>query len=172
MEKQPADRLVKITRDSRTTADGMAACLGLSRTRIIQLVKEGILAKDDAGKYNIFDNFSRYISFKSNEKGEFSYDSEKALHEKAKRELTEIKLAELKGEMHKTEHIKIMVGGMVVVLKRRMLAIPYKLSPRLEGQTADEINDMLTKEIHGALTEVSSFDASKLGEQVDMEDTE
>ena len=167
-------KISKNLKDLTTTQTELARILGITQQRVSQLVKDGTIIRDENNQVAVIESLKNFYKFSSeNEEGkELSFDREKALHEKVKRELAEIKLAELKNDMHTTEHIKIMVGGMVVVFKRRMLAIPYKLAPRLEGKKADDINEMLTKEINEGLTELASFDAAKLGEQIDMENSE
>jgi len=168
-------KISKNLKDTTTTQTEMARVLGITQQRVSQLVKEETIVRTENGAVVVIEslkNFYKSHSGESDENGELSLDHEKALHEKAKRELTEMKLAELKNEMHNTSDIELAVGGMVTVFKRQMLAIPYKMSPRIEGKNADEINEMLTEEINGALTALSSFDASKLGEAIDDEDTE
>ncbi len=172
MTVKNTENVIKITHDTRTTGDGMAACLGLTRQRIVQLANDGVLERDAGSKYNVSDNIKKYLAFKSNNKGEASYDTERMLHEKAKRELAELALAKRKKEVHSTVDIEIMVGGLITVFKRRMLGIPHKMANSIAGKTADDISELLTGEIHMALTELAAFDISRLGEQVDDDDSE
>jgi len=44
------DQIVKITKTTKTTADGLAACFGLTRPRIVQLAKENVLVRDENSK--------------------------------------------------------------------------------------------------------------------------
>ncbi|MDU2063768.1 MAG: hypothetical protein E6713_02920 [Sporomusaceae bacterium] len=158
------DEIVKINSTTRTTSDGLATCLGLTRPRIIQLANDGVLSKDENSKYTIADNIKRYLAFIGNAKGDVSYDNERMLHEKAKREFAELRLLERKKELHRTEDIELMVGGMITIFKRQMLGLPHKLAPRLAEKSVDDINELLTNEITAALTELAAFDVTELGE--------
>lgn len=164
--------IIKITSATRTTGDGMAACFGITRQRIIQLANEGILERDEGAKYNVTSNIKKYLAYRSNSKGEISYDTEKMLHERAKRGLAELTLAERNKEVHSATDIEMMVGGMITIFKRRMLGMPHKMANILSNKNADDINELLTKEIHAALTELAAFDVSNLGCQVDNDDPE
>ena len=100
-----------------------------------------------------------------------SFEEERALHEKAKREIAELKLGELKNDLHKTADIVYLVGNMVIVFRRTLLALPSKMATSLAGKTPEDINEILTKEINRALKELSEFDAAKLAE-IDAENDE
>ena len=101
-----------------------------------------------------------------------SFEEERALHEKAKREIAELKLGELKNDLHKTADIVYLVGNMVIVFRRTLLALPSKMATSLAGKTPEDINEILTKEINRALKELSEFDAAKLAEIDDENDEE
>lgn len=168
------DQILKITATTKTTGDGMAACFGLTRQRIVQLANEGVLTRDEKSKYPVAENIKRYLAHKAGGKGAISLDDERAKHEKAKRELTELDLARKLNIVHEASDIELMVGGILTVFKRRMLSIPHKMALVLANtnQSSEEINELLTDEIHGALTELANFDMSKIAEQVDPDDPE
>ncbi len=161
--------VIAINSETLTTADGIARCLGITRQRVVQLCQSLVLKKEDNGKYNVSENIQRYIAYK-NKDTSVDYTKEHSLLEKAKRETAELELQKMKGEVHATADIELMVGTMITVAKRAMLSIPHKLSKQLEGKTAAEINEMLKKEIDDSLIELSKFDAYKLGETDDTEE--
>lgn len=43
-------QIMKINKSTKTTADGLAACIGVSRTRVVQLANEGVLERDEEYK--------------------------------------------------------------------------------------------------------------------------
>ncbi len=159
----------------KTTANGIAACLGVSRRWVYQLVSENIIPKPDNGKFPIVESVVRYCAYLRSGaiKGEsIDYEQEKAKHEAAKRELAELKLAKYKGEIHEERDLEIMIGGMLTVFRRRMLAIPHKMAKVLQDKTPEEIDDILSKEIDLALTELAECDASKFaGDEEITEDS-
>jgi phage terminase Nu1 subunit (DNA packaging protein) len=141
-----------------------AKIVGLTQQRVSQMCRDEELVCDDEGKILLTQSLVFLHRQAAEKKGdaEVSYDEEKALHEKAKREIAELKLGELKNELHKTSDITYLVGNMVVVFRRTLLALPSKMATSLAGKTPEDINELLTKEINRALKELSEFDASKL----------
>ncbi|AOY76791.1 hypothetical protein [Clostridium formicaceticum] len=95
--------------DSVTVSSGVLADLfSLTDKRVRQLSEEGILVKVKRGRYSLADSVKNYIiHIKTNQdiqdsknEAELDLEKEKALHEKTKREITELKLAAMRGEMH------------------------------------------------------------------------
>lgn len=161
--------VIAIGSGTLTTADGIARCLGITRQRVVQLCQSLVLEKEDNGKYNVSKNIQKYLAYKCKDQS-VDYQKEHSLLEKAKRETAELELQKMKGEVHETADIELMVGTMITVAKRALLSIPHKLSKQLEGKTAAEINEILKDEINESLIELSKFDASKLGEADDTEE--
>lgn len=127
---------------------------------------------DENGKILLVQSLERiYNKNNQNSCENVSFEEERALHEKAKREIAELKLGELKNDLHKTTDIVYLVGNMVIVFRRTLLALPSKMATSLAGKTPEDINDILTKEINRALKELSEFDAAKLAE-IDSDDDE
>jgi len=168
------DAIIKISAATKTTGDGMAACFGLSRQRIVQLANEGVLVRDEKSKYPVAENIKLYLAHKAGGKGAVSLDDERALHEQTKRKLAELELAKKLGTVHEAKDIELMVGGMITVFKRRMLSIPHKMALVLanQSQSAEEINEILTNGIDRALTELANFDVSRIAAQVDPDEPE
>lgn len=127
---------------------------------------------DENGKILLVQSLERiYNKNNQNSCENVSFEEERALHEKAKREIAELKLGELKNDLHKTADIVYLVGNMVIVFRRTLLALPSKMATSLAGKTPEDINEILTKEINRALKELSEFDAAKLAE-IDSDDDE
>ena len=78
--------------------------------------------------------------------------------------MAEIKLGEMKNDMHSTDDIIYLIGNMVVVFRRTLLSLPSKMATSLAGKSPEDINEILTKEITRALQELSEFDAEKLAD--------
>ncbi len=156
--------VIKELRGKYTTAGGIGSCLGLSPRRVQQLVHEGAIPAPVNGKYSITDSIYKYCQFLRNglpDEGALDYDTERAKHEALKRQLTELKLAREEGRMHDARQVEMMVGGMLTVFRRRMLALPHKMAMMLSNKTPDEINNLLSNEIHAALTELSENEATE-----------
>ena len=87
----------------------LAKALNLSRARIFQLIQEEVVIKDEgdpeSGVY-LVRSIINYYETKKNEGG-LNYWTEKAKHEKVKRELAEIKLKEAEKEMFSREEVEL-----------------------------------------------------------------
>ena len=154
--------------DLIVSTDAMATLLGFTRQRINQLAKEGILEKQAAGRYPLMKNVQRYIEYlrtgvkdkgDEDDEAQAKYWEEKALHEKAKREMAEIKLAKLKNQMHDASDVELVMTNMLVTFRTRILAIPDKVAPKVIGlKNLSEISDAINNELLEALTELSEYD--------------
>lgn len=153
--------------DIIVNTDTMAKLLGFTRQRINQLAREGILEKKAAGRFLLMRNVQRYIEYlrtgakdrNADEEAQALYWEEKALHEKAKREIAEIKLAKLKNQMHDAADVEFVLTNMLVTFRNRILSIPDKVAPKVLGvKNLSEISDAINAELLDALTELSEYD--------------
>lgn len=143
------------------SAKQLAEVLNLSPRRIQQLADEEIIVKNSRGKYNALESIRRYIQFlqeKRSESDEANYFKERALHEKAKREMAELKLAKLKNQLHDAADVEAVMANMLVTFRSRMLSLPDKVSPKLLAMdNLSEISETIRDEIMDALTELSEY---------------
>lgn len=146
------------------TGERLAEILGFTGVRRVQqLTKDRVLIKDTNGKYNIPDNVEKYFKFKL--AGTANLELEKALHEKAKRELAEISLAKSRGEIHLASDVEMLLTGMLVNFRARMMALPQKLAPQIVGmETIAEIAGELDKAVTEALQELSDYNPAMFAE--------
>lgn len=157
--------------------------LNLSERRIRQLAELGVIKKVKRGQYILTENIRNYILYlKTNNEAveidtnnELDYDKEKALHERVKREQDELKLAAMKGSMHKSEDVERVMTDMLSNFRSKLLALPSKVAPILLARNdIGEIQNILQKEVLEALHELSSYDpASFYGEEyIEFEEEE
>jgi predicted transcriptional regulator len=167
-------RITKNLNSLTTTQTEMAKILGITQQRVSQLVKNETLIRDENGSVFVVKSLHNFYKSQpeNTENVDVSFAREKALHEKANRELAELELAEKRGDMHCTADIELTVGGLITVFKKNVLDIPSKMAPILVGKTAEDIKELLTQEGIRCLTELSRFDANKLGEVNDDEEEE
>lgn len=163
--------VIKDISDLVVNTDVMADLLGFTRQRINQLASEGVLDKQSPGRYLLYRNIKRYVDFLragqrsgEEEEAQADYWSEKALHEKAKRETAEIRLAQLKGQMHEAADVEMVMTNMLATFRNRVLAIPQKTAPKIIGlDNLAEINEAINVELLEALTELSEYDPTLFG---------
>lgn len=165
--------------DLIVNTDVMAEAFGFTRQRINQLAKEGILAKNSPGRFPLLYNVKKFLEYTrtglkpDDDEATARYWEEKALHEKARREITELKLAKIKNQLHEAADIEIVLTGMLSIFRSRILGVPSKVSPRLLGlKSLALINEVIQEELVEVLTELSEYDPSMFveGDTVEEED--
>ena len=159
-----ADKIIKVAGEIRlmaVTQRQMAQALKLSATRINELCDEKIIVRDETarnGQVMLFDSLKNYfLSKKSTDEG-VNYWQEKARHEKAKRELAELKLQKERSEVYDAAEVENTLCECIVVLREQLCVIGHKLAKQLEGKSASQICDIIDSEIDLALRELSGND--------------
>ncbi len=155
---------MKISKDVNkitTTQSEMAKVLGITQPRVHQLVQDGIIEKTDTGAILLVDSLKNFYKSKQGESGdledETDYWTEKALHEKAKRELAEIKLSKIQNNIYDAKTVEMVMIEMFTTLRTQLLGLPNKLAPQLEGKPKEEIYEYITREIEDKLSELSEY---------------
>lgn len=162
-----SDNLSAVT----VSATVLGNILGVGDRMIRRLAEEGILKKNSHGKYLLLSSVRNYIltikvsklsesmNHSLDESG-LDLDTEKAIHEHFKRQITELKLQVLQGKLHKSDDVERVMTDMFVKFKSKMEAMPAKLARRLEGKSKTEIQELLQVEIISALQELSEYNPS------------
>ena len=154
---------------------------GVTDRRIRQMAEEGIVVRAAKGRYKLVDSIKNYLlTLKLAADGVgvelvdgvINYDDEKALHERVKRHISELKLQIMKGELHKAEDVEMVMMDMLVAFKTRVMNIPSKVAPILENRDAAFIKDRLTKEVIEALNELKDYDPKAFYSDEYMEESE
>lgn len=168
--------------DLIVNTDVMADVFGYTRQRVNQLAKDGVLEKKAPGRFLLLQNIKKYIDFlRLDQAGEeesgaaSQYWEEKALHEKAKREIAELKLARLRNRLHDAADVEMAITGMLVTFRNRILGTPQKVAPKVIGLTnLAEIMEVINTELLEALNELSEYDPALFvgGEPIEEEDDE
>lgn len=168
MAVKNAEEFEQITVPSKT----LEALFGVKDRTIRDLADKGIVARDSHGKYLFWNSAKGYITAlkianagkapqKSVDREEIlDWEEEKAQHEKIKRQITEIKLQLIKGQVHKAEDVEAVMTDMFTKFRSKMTALPSKLAKKLEGKQRAEIQRILKEEIDNALVELSNYNAA------------
>lgn len=149
-------------KDWAVTQSQLGKILEVSQPRINQLIDEEIVIRDESsqsGAVLLIDSLRNYYlsknAVKDNEGGSVNFWKEKGLHERAKRQMAELKLRERKGELYEAATVEAVMMEQLVNFRNKLLGIPAKFATRLEGKSRAEINDALTEEIENCLDELS-----------------
>lgn len=153
--------------DSLTVSVGvMANIFSLSERRIRQMAEEGIIARAAKGRYKLVESLKNYIlalklsaegANADDPDGEVNIDEEKALHERIKRHISELKLQVMRGDLHKAEDVEQVMTDMLSSFKVRVMNIPSKVAPSLENRDTAYIKEHLTKEVQEVLNELKDY---------------
>lgn len=150
----------------------LEALFGVKDRTIRDLAERGIIKRDSHGRYLFWDSARSYITALKvanagrntqnvDDKGKnIDLDEEKAQHEHIKRQITEIKLQLIKGQVHKAEDVEAVMTDMFTKFRSKMTALPTKMARKLEGKSKLEIQKILKMEIDNALVELASYNAA------------
>lgn len=162
----------------------LARVFDVKSSRIRQLTADGIVKKESRGNYLLFESIKNYITLlkvkqlSGKSVNEIPTDlnlmEEKARHEYIKRQISEIRLALIRGQVHKSEDVSAVMTDMFTKFKSKMSAMPTKLAKRLEGKNRVQIQQILQEEINQALTELAAYNPKDFysDDYVDVTDEE
>lgn len=131
--------------------------------------EQGIVERATHGKYKFLPSIKGYIavlklagSRKTVEIDgeELDLDAERAAHERLKRQITEIKLQLIQGQVHKAEDVEAVMTDMLERFKAKITSLPGKLAKQLEGEDKVTIQKILQEELYDALKELSEYKAA------------
>ncbi|MEG0371241.1 MAG: hypothetical protein RR645_03000 [Clostridium sp.] len=145
----------------------LANLFGITDRRVRQLAEEGVIVRVKKGRYDLVESIKGYIVFiKTNQDikdsksdADLDYDREKAMHERVKREMAELNLAEMKGQVHYADDVQKVMNDMLSNFRSKILSMAAKLSPILVARSdVSQIQAMINKEAHEVLEELSEYD--------------
>lgn len=148
-------------------AKELAGFAGVSVRRIQQLTQDGVIQSQVNGKNREYEflptvqELLKYYREKGDKKNtpKGALEREKLRQMAAKAELAEIKLKEVKSELHHTADIEAVFGALLTRLRTNLLALPQGVAPKLLDQSdINVVVEVLSERLRRCLTEVSAFD--------------
>ncbi len=192
MKKDAAQGGIDIMTESIKTTDISAITvnsatlekiIGVSDRRIRQLAEEGIVIRAAKGRYKLKDSIMNYIltlkvameaAGTDSPDGELDLEEEKAIHERVKRHISELKLQVMKGELHRSGDVERVMTDMLVSIRARLLAMPTKLAPLLVARNdVGYIRTAINREVLEALNELKDYNPKDFhGDELVDDDSE
>lgn len=170
-ENTSKQKITKGINQVTTTQTQMARALKISQQRVSQMAKDGTLPVDETGALLLVEGLRHYFGERPDEEaGDVDFDKERALHEKVKREIAELKLDKMKKNVYSARVVEYVMTAMAANLRTQLLGLPSKLAPMLEGKSKEEIYTTMTREIEEKLSELSAYSPDLFDEEVDEED--
>lgn len=167
--------------DETTKLKELAKVIGLSERYLQRLSQEGIIKKNDKGKYLLYESIRSYINYlKEIESTPQQLQEEKLKNEieylKTRDRKENIKIKILEADLHEASDVKRVMNNIISGFKGQLQTIPYKLAPLVIGiDNLGEIQEIITNNINSVLLELSEYDRSKFlknKEYVNSEDEE
>ncbi len=151
-------RLSGDIKETTVSQTQLGRALSLSTPRINQLIDEGIVVRDEesrSGQVMLFESLRNYFLSKNVTGEGVNFWKERGLHEKAKRELAELKLSKSRGEVYEASVVEGVLSELLTNFRSKLTGLPSKYAPQLEGKSRAEIYRTLTSAIEEELTELS-----------------
>nr|DAU11197.1 MAG TPA: DNA packaging protein [Caudoviricetes sp.] len=165
--EERCDVVLKVAEDAKkitVSQSNLARAIGVTSGRVSQLIQEGIVVRDDRdarGGVYLVQSIRNYDALKIGrnygDDGDLDYISEKAKHERVKREIAELRLAKMERRAYDARTVELVLTEMLSNLRTQLLGLPSKLAPQLEGKTRDQIYEVMTRELEERLSELSEY---------------
>ena len=181
------DGIMKIMDIGAVTVNSatLESIIGVSDRMIRYLAEEQVIVRASKGRYKLMDSLTNYIlNLKVQmeadgigpQEGDISLEEEKAIHERVKRHISELKLQTMKGDLHKSADVERVMTDMLISVKTKLLSMPAKLAPMLvERSDIEYIRTAINREVLEMLNELKDYNPKNFysDEYVgDEEDTE
>lgn len=145
-----------------------AEILGVTDRTVQLLAKEGYLTcqkKGNCNRYNLYQVVREYIDYCAKKEDKvFSSLEEGKLHEevrlkRAKADVAELELNELKGNLHSAEDVEKITTDLVLAVRSGLLSLPGRLAVVVtEAKNAAEASEIIKKEVHSLLEELADYE--------------
>ena len=146
--------------DETTKLKELAKVIGLSERHLQRLSQEGIIKKNDKGKYLLYESIRSYINYlKEIESTPQQLQEEKLKNEieylKTRDRKENIKIKILEADLHEASDVKRVMNNIISGFKGQLQTIPYKLAPLVIGiDNLGEIQEIITNNINSVLLEL------------------
>lgn len=145
----------------------LAEILGISERQIQRLTKDGVIKKNDKGKYLFYKSVRSYIDYLRELEG----TPQQLQEEKLKNEIDylktrdrkeNIKIKILEADLHEANDVKRVMNNIIAGFKGQLQTIPYKLAPLIIGvENLGELQEIISDNINNILKELSEYDRNK-----------
>lgn len=145
----------------------MAKIIGLSDRHLQRLANDGVIKRNDKGKYLLYESIRSYINYlKETENTPQQLQEEKLKNEieylKTRDRKENIKIKILESDLHEASEVKRVMNNAISGFKGQLLTMPYKLAPLVIGiDNLGEIQEIISDNINAVLQELSEYDRSK-----------
>ncbi len=153
----------------------IAKLLDISPRRIRQLVDEGVIPREERGRYALVPAVRGYIQFLREravnaDVGSDELGRHRARKLKAEAEQAEMKSAEMRSELLPRDEVHVAVTTVLALVRGKILALPSKAAPLWSAaQTTAEAQAIIKDACHDALNELAATNIAELPKDVGIE---
>jgi phage terminase Nu1 subunit (DNA packaging protein) len=158
-----------------TTTD-LAKLIDVTPAYIRKLTSQGTIsrARDEEGnemmgRYSLLAvrDYCRWMrsAMKVDDAGEARYSALRNQKMAAEAEMSQLRLKQIKGELHPAVAVEFCMTQMVTHCKQQLLAIPSKIARQCVGKTFHQILEIIKGAITQVLTELSGYDPDQFAAQ-------
>lgn len=148
----------------------VASLFNLSERRVQQLAKEGVIEGrkvDGVYQFDLLPTVRKYIAYLSDKANGRDQKNRKTEEEKlaaeadlkrAKADMAELQLKELRGQMHRSEDVEAITTDLVYMIRSMIIALPGRLAVDVAAvDTAPEASEIIRRECYQVLEELSNY---------------
>jgi hypothetical protein len=143
------------------TARELASVLGLSEQNIYNLRRRGVIQSIKAKRteFQLGPSVRAYIQFKCGQESEADadYHRERALKEKANRELREILAQQTRNQLHRCEDVESIQAHSNNQIRSRLLEFSGSLASQLIGKEPAEIKTLIDVAVRKVLNKLREY---------------
>lgn len=146
---------------SHVSARDLATLLNITVARIGQLVKEGVLARDAAGQFELTASVQAFLAFRENaastEAGRHGgLGAERAGLVRAQRKQAELNFDKDVGLVCEVAHVRQAVDARFDIVRNRFMQLPAQVAPLVAPADPEQARGILDAEVRQILTELSA----------------
>jgi len=146
------------------TGRELASVLGLSENSIRSLRKRGVIqairSRINKNEYQLGPAVRGYLQFKCGQDSpsEADFHRERALKERANRQLREILLEQTRNQLHHCDDVRAIVGDSNAQIRSQLLAFGNLLALQVTGKTDPaEVKTIIDEQVRKVLNELSKY---------------
>lgn len=145
----------------------LSKLLGLSDRHVQRMAKEGIIKRNDNGKYLVYESIKSYIChLKEMEETPQQLQEEKLKNEieylRTRDRKENIKIKILEADLHEADDVKKVMNNAIAGFKGQLKSLPFKLAPTVIGiDNLGELQEIISDNVNLILGELSEYDKSK-----------
>ncbi|MCI7108044.1 MAG: hypothetical protein MR945_09205 [Agathobacter sp.] len=148
------------------SAGVLADMLGIKETTVRHLASSGVMPRVSSGRYKLRDCVHNYVmQLRIQSKTvEQSTDNKpelrdmQAKHEVVKLKMSELRLKQMEGKLHKSEDVERVMTNMLASMRAKLLSMPSRVAQRVaQCSDANEVMTIIQAELYDALHELSEY---------------